>query len=789
MRCQTSPDWSQMRWNDPDKRLKVEMAGEGGFLYWLSSSMLFWETDLQSCEAVNMGGEKPIGDEFNGSLGRLWPLFVSLCFSQFIETLACALQGRPPLPETGMTIFELSLGFADAETSSIRPFEVAVSTKNGTTGGAPRTPDPDEKYVTRAEIFKLINASPEVLLISLISSLSHLSSNILAVLGLRDKLRLINTSISGAAYMAAFVWSATTIREGPESALLRFPILCMVWFVPHLMMVVGLSACAVIYGLALVLTAMSPPPTDDEEPKTFRERFAMAHRNLQANIHLSSSSPITLSWRDDFYTSLMKAGFTILTAASEAVYLNEASRVNMAESTWLEEKRLDELAAQQRAKKRTLDLIPPEIRNDLIHGGSVNWTDTEPELSASGAPMRSGYARERKTKTVKSPRDRAFGDTGEFSQRRGKLAMLIDFGKGISWVTLGLFARANLALLQRFGIRYRPRWLTALAGQPRRLFSKSPPTSSTPRERRMLEFWMLSDEGSLQLATDDQVDVEAETRRRLHAGGELEDDSISEEGDSALGSYLYQWWKHGGWWGEVDTSGDYAPSVAGDDDDTTSVISFATTQSGVEDDGHPDWVDEDSFDESGRRTPTQSDPHPSRSRLARSPSPDDSTDMARLARLLDPTTPAEREEAVMLSRHLTSPGPVTRSQYRRSLTAAQSRIFANSFKATNPEDEERALEAFILERRGLTQPASRHLSPSGNSNPATGRGWRDGGEGMGSGGPQCVVCHSAPRTILMWPCGCLSLCDECRVGLATRNFNTCVCCRTDVGAYSRLYVP
>ena len=63
------------------------------------------------------------------------------------------------------------------------------------------------------------------------------------------------------------------------------------------------------------------------------------------------------------------------------------------------------------------------------------------------------------------------------------------------------------------------------------------------------------------------------------------------------------------------------------------------------------------------------------------------------------------------------------------------------------------------------------------------------GEDPDDGGPQCVVCHSAPRKIIVWPCRCLSLCDECRVTLAMNNFDKCVCCRREVISFSRIYVP
>jgi len=44
----------------------------------------------------------------------------------------------------------------------------------------------------------------------------------------------------------------------------------------------------------------------------------------------------------------------------------------------------------------------------------------------------------------------------------------------------------------------------------------------------------------------------------------------------------------------------------------------------------------------------------------------------------------------------------------------------------------------------------------------------------------CVICTIEPRSIILWPCRCLALCDECRGSLAARTSSgkhTCPCCR------------
>ncbi|KAI8869786.1 hypothetical protein GQ42DRAFT_155904 [Ramicandelaber brevisporus] len=53
--------------------------------------------------------------------------------------------------------------------------------------------------------------------------------------------------------------------------------------------------------------------------------------------------------------------------------------------------------------------------------------------------------------------------------------------------------------------------------------------------------------------------------------------------------------------------------------------------------------------------------------------------------------------------------------------------------------------------------------------------------------PVCVVCHTEQRTILLHPCRCLSLCDDCRQAMAARKFDLCPCCRAPVEGFSRVF--
>jgi hypothetical protein len=115
IQCQTSPDFGMMRWGNSSRSSELLFIQNGGILHTISSTLLLGTTDLDSCRAVNMvpsedeaaSGKVP---DLTGSLSRLWPLFETLCFSQFVETISCAVQGRQVAAETGMTLFEHSLG-------------------------------------------------------------------------------------------------------------------------------------------------------------------------------------------------------------------------------------------------------------------------------------------------------------------------------------------------------------------------------------------------------------------------------------------------------------------------------------------------------------------------------------------------------------------------------------------------------------------------------------------------------------------------------------------------------
>lgn len=835
-------------------------AEPGGYLHGLSSTLLLGASDYDSCRAISMIPAKTddFSSELQGSLSRLWPLFGTLCLSHFLETISCAVQGRPVAVETGMTLFEHSLAFAEADAAISNQLGWGLFTSGSSNLTFQQSAGPSIA-ITRGMVMKRVNTPPEVLLVAFISAMSHVTSHTLGVLGLQSKYRLFSTGFWAMCFMASIVLETLSFSlDDPSSmGLFRFPTVCIIGFIPHLMVFGGILICAFIYAIALCLSALEPPEQgDDGRPPTFWGRLVRAHANMQANISLSD---IRISRDMDFYTALLRTGFGVITMASEAVYLNEDRGVNLKESTWLEEERYRELESLRMQWAGAG--LGSSYYNSVGTIGLVPVKDGQLGVS-------NGYSRERAAQKIPKSRlgERKARDGVGATERSSRWLLALEFIMNINRLLLRWGAMIMLKGLTRIGLRAQPRILVWLSRWPK-TGDKKDEGQAAGGEKDGSRSSRIDGRQQQQggFLNEERADIEAETRRVLKRSPETA--NLPEE---EIDSRLYKVWKQGSLWGSVDTSGDWEPEEDDDSWDTTSLmhsVAGSTFGDDNDDDERNAWVDEDSYNSSsnsnshsykngnndnddddalsdGQRTPTQRSPRRGTARATTggtysSPSSRESTPlvdqpfaMTDLARLLHPATTEERNEAHALAAHLASDRIVTRSQYARMQRGQRARVLlppnklnpnnigsrlgggrfphhyhqhpnnnngnsqnsgssisnnssnsSNNRKPLAPEEEAELLEQLIIERRTLS--AHRHVdSNSRKSNDAHG-----GGEEEHGGGPLCVVCHSASRTIIVWPCRCLSLCDECRVTLAMNNFDKCVCCRREVISFSRIYVP
>ncbi|KAJ5083433.1 hypothetical protein N7456_012860 [Penicillium angulare] len=769
LRCQTSPNYSTIRYGKPAKPMIFDYASGGGSLHWFASNLLSWESDEQACSAVAMGRGTNMQNIPHGSFALLWPVFIILCVSHFVETLSCALQGRPVMTETGMSIFEHSLAFAEAESMISKSIGLGMfglpkqnPLSQSATGESVASP---LHLLTRAQVLDRMNVTPELLLIVLISCFNSLSSHILAVFGKQSHYRLFNTALWGAGFMFAMCWG---LEAGPpvslDTGVLRFPTVCIVGFIPHLLVLFGIFTCLAIYGLALTITAFALP-VENAHQLSIRERFMEAHENMQGSNQIRS---IRINHHEDFYTTLLRVGYVALTAASEAVFLNEGKAVIARQMTWLEQDRLAEIEASRR---RSSSHGNWSTRPEGAQFDAAGFTSFE--LPENLPTWESGYCREKKIEKPKngSRAMRSQAELGGVGAVRSSVRLWhgVSFFRAIFWLITRWVAYGFSRLLDRLGISIRPQWLKRLAGlRKSRVASKPPPPGS-------LDFWILTDDGELELPENHDFDVELEMRKRESSG--RKDWGLDDEGQ--FDDKLYGWWKVGGSWGNQDHTPDYRPPV---DDDMTSVVSMSTNASDGEwEDCHSD----------GRRTPTQTHPNRGFSREG-TPLQDPFMDISTFARLLDPRDRESREEARILAAHL-KPGQVdrimTRSQYQKQVERDRSRVLLSSRllpdvpdtttekRRPNADEETEILERLIVTLRSELPP-----NPDANS-------WESGATGLGPNGPPCVVCQTNPRSIITWPCRCLCICEDCRVSLAMNNFGSCVTCRQEVGGFMRLWVP
>lgn len=120
----------------------------------------------------------------------------------------------------------------------------------------------------------------------------------------------------------------------------------------------------------------------------------------------------------------------------------------------------------------------------------------------------------------------------------------------------------------------------------------------------------------------------------------------------------------------------------------------------------------------------------------------------------------------ILTRHLhyehSDHGILTRARYNALLQP----------EISSPQDEAKALLQLLLSKRHIAQTHS-NLDDDDDIDPRL----------------ACVICQVKAREIITWPCKCFAICEGCRLSLASKGMEGCVCCRRDVEGVSKVFLP
>ncbi|KAG5985112.1 hypothetical protein E4U55_001361 [Claviceps digitariae] len=418
---------------------------------------------------------------------------------------------------------------------------------------------------------------------------------------------------------------------------------------------------------ATKFATVSDSPTTESLNLNLRQRLANAHGNMQANMSLAA---IHITRDMDFYTALLRTGFTAITMASEAVYLNEERSVNVQRHTWLEEARFREVE-----ELRSQD-VGMRFANDYI--GTIGLIP----VKEGTKPSASGFGRERAAQKVTRGRSvKGGGLTTGVMERSSTWVMALEYLLNIT----RLFGRVGaLSLLWFLGLlrfRRQPACLLWLAR------SRKPGTghrASMKENPDSLKHTSYSP-GKHVFPHIEGIDVEYEFRQA----------NVNQDEDS-LDAELYNYWASGGWWGVDDMSGDYIPKESSEVWDTTSVLSTSSFEADDEVRERPTFK-HDNHDNLRQTSTTLS----CESRAVTEPI----WDTNHLARLLHPATVEEKEEAQALSAHLQCDKVMTRSAFRRHEQARRSRVLLHPGIASHnmsvsryqntrlsPDDEDQALD-------------------------------------------------------------------------------------------------
>lgn len=583
----------------------------------------------------------------------LWDLYWAICVGHFIETFSSVIQGQTPHSETGMTLFEYSMAFQEVQSAR--------------------------------------HMSIEVLIVAITSAFSLISLHIFGIFNIYNY-RLIPSTIFGASFLAYFGWSVFNGR------IFYFPTVCIIGYLPQLMLSLIIAVCGSIYGLSSLLSG--------------------GPGNLT-----TSWKHVNISLKDDFYSCLFKIGVVALTTASQAAFVNETALIKQPTFTWIEKEDQEERTSEppKPFNYQMISLAPsllhatPEEISRYAQASAIkstspynNETTLPPDLAAMRKQKRQNASEPPKLLTL-------YRITAVFRMLQGIVVILLHLVVRLTW---------NL------GFKY--------------LWSKKKDSNSqTDGIERFME----------------QIDYE-----RLENVKNQVIYSPMEDGDKENGYQQLLW---GRLIPDIDNSNDY---------EDVSEDGFSTDEEGLEYESDYEGGSSTSRSVDYVAHVSQQRSHFSRSASAFAEKPRSTLeDLYQLLMptphdilaLLSPQTPDQVEHKRMLISHLEDEmGEGTKdAKVQATATTLRRRPVTRSQYKQRTWNESKALLHTIESRRRkfVVDDEIRETL--------------------------CVVCQCSARQVILWPCRCLAVCEECRMALVAQNFKGCVCCRRDVKSFSRIFVP
>lgn len=236
-----------------------------------------------------------------------WPVFLSFCFSQFVETFVSVVTGQKPFNEAGVTLFEHSFAFH------------LVSSKIGVLYHGLRIYSRPTEPILVYTLFLLFN---------------HLNIHIGGLMN-RNKYRLIPLALLGLTFMVyAYKVAAREFNRwgggilGVYRALSQFPAIIVMAYIPQYLIALVILVCLLIGSLAFLSNGLSLENLNyagffqmggDDDPEFITRNF---------NVH----------WTDDFYTFVLNLGTLAISMAGKSCYIKELGIIAVYENTWLENK-------------------------------------------------------------------------------------------------------------------------------------------------------------------------------------------------------------------------------------------------------------------------------------------------------------------------------------------------------------------------------------------------------------------------------------------------------------------